>query len=271
MQRSMTFLGLVASVGLLLAVFAFALKNPELFIDDVRITYADSTVSSSDKSPLVGAKISGEVVDSQEVQVRESAKIQEAELDALQKEQWLQQVDPKLAEYADIGDELDFAPELPTGKVKPLNNSADSDVNDVNTQDIVQDGVAAKESAPSIKQALKELKDMTFADIRFQFGQLTLSDKAIQKIEAVASVLKKNPSINAKINNYTDSYGDDAFNLELSRQRANMVYQAFLDRGVNKQQLSFEGLGESNPVTSNATLAGRKKNRRTEILFFEAK
>ena len=83
-------------------------------------------------------------------------------------------------------------------------------------------------------------------------------------------ILKENTNIHAKINNYTDSYGDDNFNLELSRQRANMVYQAFLDRGVNEQQLSFEGLGESNPLTSNATLAGRKKNRRTEILFFEA-
>ena len=271
MQRNMAFLGLIASVGLLLAVFAFALNNSELFIDDLSSDSTESTPLSLDESAPIDAKISGDVVGSQETQVRESAKIQKAELDALQKEQWLQVADPTLDEASLIeeslinDDALNFAPEIIlSGKVK---DSATIESVDVENNEIA---IKAEEPQASSKQLLEELRNMTFTEIQFQFGLLALSDKALQKVTEVANILKENTNIHAKINNYTDSYGDDNFNLELSRQRANMVYQAFLDRGVNEQQLSFEGLGESNPLTSNATLAGRKKNRRTEILFFEA-
>jgi len=277
MQRSVTILGLIASVGLLLAVFAFALKNPELFIDDLNGTHSDSTSTNADVVTSSGAKISGAVVGSQETQMRESAKIRDVELDALQNEQWLQQVGPAATnnESSSLDDAFDFAPERPTDVVNLIDSAQENLKHNDSSSELDNESPATIGSIPEdnedlTQRALQELQGMSFSDIRFQFGQLTLSDKALQKIDSVASILKSNPSINAQINNYTDSYGDNNFNLELSRQRANTVYEAFLDRGVSKRQLSFEGLGESNPVTSNATLAGRKKNRRTEIQFFEA-
>lgn len=265
MQRNVIFLGLVASVGLLLTVFAFALKNPELFIDDVSGSHGNSSSLNSAESALVGATISGEVVGSQETQMRESAKIKDNELDALKNEQWLQQAGPATEAGYSFNDALDFAPERPAGAAKPLPGNNRFDAN----TEIDNDSIS-EESLPSTERVLQELNSMLFTDIGFQFGQLTLSSKALKKIDVVANILKAQSNINAKIKNYTDSYGDENFNLELSRQRANMVYEAFLDRGVSKRKLSFEGLGESNPVTSNATLAGRKQNRRTEIQFFEA-
>ena len=252
MQRSVAFLGLVASVSLLLVVFLFALTNSELFfIDDTIKT--DLTVSGSSEPVLVEAKISGEVVDSQAVQIRESAKFHDSELEALKNEQWLQQIDPSVVNDSITDAELDFAPEISTASLQAFQSSAKDN----------------QGNSTSVEEMLQALNKMKFTAIRFQFGQLKLSDKALLKIEMVANIMKNNLNIIAKINNYTDSFGDDDFNLELSRQRASMIYQAFLDKGVDKRQLSFEGLGESNPITSNATLAGRKKNRRTEILFSE--
>ena len=68
-----------------------------------------------------------------------------------------------------------------------------------------------------------------------------------------------------KIVGHTDSVGSDAFNQKLSEQRAASVVSFLLGQGVAADKLSSEGRGESEPVDSNDTDAGRAKNRRVEI------
>jgi outer membrane protein OmpA-like peptidoglycan-associated protein len=68
-----------------------------------------------------------------------------------------------------------------------------------------------------------------------------------------------------RIIGHTDSVGSDAFNQKLSEQRAASVVSFLLSQGVAADKLSSEGRGESEPVDSNDTDAGRAKNRRVEI------
>lgn len=65
---------------------------------------------------------------------------------------------------------------------------------------------------------------------------------------------------------HTDDVGDDAYNLDLSRQRAEAVGAFLADAGVDGSKILMIGAGESSPITSNATDEGRAENRRVEVL-----
>jgi OOP family OmpA-OmpF porin len=66
---------------------------------------------------------------------------------------------------------------------------------------------------------------------------------------------------------HTDSTGTDAYNQALSMRRANSVKNYLLDKGVSSSVMSTSGMGESQPVASNATSEGRTQNRRVEVSF----
>jgi len=117
------------------------------------------------------------------------------------------------------------------------------------------------------QKVIDSLKQQNTANLTFKFGELTLSDQALVLVRSVSNVLKEHKDIKLDITNYTDSYGDDNYNLGLSKKRAKVVYNAFIVEGVEKSQLSYQGLGEASPLVSNSTLAGRRKNRRTELSY----
>ena len=66
---------------------------------------------------------------------------------------------------------------------------------------------------------------------------------------------------------HTDNVGDDNANMALSTDRAYSVYDYLMSKGITKEQMSFKGFGETKPLASNDTEAGRAKNRRTEFVF----
>lgn len=69
------------------------------------------------------------------------------------------------------------------------------------------------------------------------------------------------------IEGFTDSSGGSTMNQVLSERRAEAVKNALVDMGVDASRLSARGFGEELPVTSNATAAGRQRNRRVEIVL----
>jgi outer membrane protein OmpA-like peptidoglycan-associated protein len=68
------------------------------------------------------------------------------------------------------------------------------------------------------------------------------------------------------VTGYTDSVGSDAYNLRLSERRANTVREALVAEGIAADRITTKGMGESNPVASNDTAAGRAQNRRVDIV-----
>lgn len=124
-------------------------------------------------------------------------------------------------------------------------------------------------AAQQLQNARDTLKSLSYDKIRFEFNSMTIAEDGVAVIEQASEILKANPEITVRVVNYTDSFGDDNYNLELSRSRAREVYRAFVGNGVDRQQLSYLGLGESDPVATNATLEGRRLNRRTVIQLVE--
>ena len=84
-------------------------------------------------------------------------------------------------------------------------------------------------------------------------------------LDSVAIVLKKYDKTLINVTGHTDSTGSDAYNLNLSQQRAAAVGNYLNLRGVNTSRLIVRGMGESMPIASNDTEAGRAQNRRVEL------
>ncbi len=84
-------------------------------------------------------------------------------------------------------------------------------------------------------------------------------------LDSVAVVLKKYDKTLINVTGHTDSTGSDEHNLNLSQQRAAAVGNYLNLRGVNASRLVVRGMGESMPIASNDTEAGRAQNRRVEL------
>lgn len=84
----------------------------------------------------------------------------------------------------------------------------------------------------------------------------------------MATILKKYEDTNVLIEGHTDSTGEEAYNQELSEQRATSVADYLQQEGVSYDRLTTRGYGEEQPVAENDTEAGRQQNRRVDVAIF---
>lgn len=99
----------------------------------------------------------------------------------------------------------------------------------------------------------------------FASGSARLKPAAARKMRALAAAYKDNPQ-SLLVIGHTDSTGSDRFNLTLSQKRAYTVASLLADQGIDRSRIYFQGVGESQPIASNDTAAGRLANRRVEIV-----
>lgn len=108
---------------------------------------------------------------------------------------------------------------------------------------------------------------VSFGDeVLFDTAKYELKTQADSALDAVAKVLLAHPSIQVRIEGHTDSRGGVQYNQQLSEQRANAVYQAFLQRGVSAGQMKAVGYGLTQPTDTNDTDVGRANNRRVDLV-----
>ncbi len=83
-------------------------------------------------------------------------------------------------------------------------------------------------------------------------------------------MLRANPQLTlVRIEGHTDSQGDDAFYQDLSQRRAGSVRRFLVEQGIAAERLEAVGYGETKPVDTNKTAAGRENNRRVEFTILE--
>jgi OmpA-OmpF porin, OOP family len=102
--------------------------------------------------------------------------------------------------------------------------------------------------------------------LNFKFDTDTVVDAdGTTKVDNFAKFMKESPSYNASIVGHTDSVGKEGYNQKLSEKRAAVVKSMLVDRGVEASRLSTSGMGETQPIATNKTKAGRAENRRIEV------
>lgn len=101
--------------------------------------------------------------------------------------------------------------------------------------------------------------------ITFDPGSVEINDRAAEVLDKIAAVLPECRHVEMEIAGHTDSQGREEMNLNLSQSRANAVLNGLLARNVLVSNLTAQGYGESEPLVSNETEAGREQNRRIEF------
>lgn len=132
-------------------------------------------------------------------------------------------------------------------------------------------GPADNKGCPKVTKATLEKLKVEAKSIFFVTGKATLSDakkgETSGRLDAIKEILKNYPNAKFAINGHTDNVGNPKANQKLSEERAKVVMDALIAKGVNPENLSSQGFGASKPVASNKTASGRAQNRRTEIVY----
>jgi outer membrane protein OmpA-like peptidoglycan-associated protein len=104
--------------------------------------------------------------------------------------------------------------------------------------------------------------------IYFDFGNATIKPESEPVIREIAALLARNAGWKLSIEGHTDNIGGDAYNLDLSKQRAAAVKTVLVKQHSGAaDRLTTAGYGPSRPKESNDTLAGRARNRRVELVL----
>lgn len=137
------------------------------------------------------------------------------------------------------------------------------------------EATAAAERARRLEQEVAKLQAqkterglvLTLGDVLFDTAKTTLKPGAMGTITRLANFMNEYPKRTVLIEGYTDSVGAESYNQNLSEGRANAVRLALIDQGIDPGRIRTAGYGETSPVASNDTAAGRQQNRRVEIVI----
>ena len=126
-------------------------------------------------------------------------------------------------------------------------------------------GTAANQGCPEVTdEVMKKLNDYG-KTILFDTAKSTFQKQTYPVLEAMTAIFKEYPNSSFSIEGHTDSDGKDAANQKLSEDRAAAVKNYLVEHGISASRLSSVGFGESKPIATNKTAAGKALNRRVEV------
>ena len=170
-----------------------------------------------------------------------------------------------------IADEFDKCPDTPAevqGQVDSVGCPLDTDADGVaNYEDICPDtpGEKSNKGCPIVINEVRNMIQKKMVGIEFDFAKADIRPESYSYLNQIAQTFIANPSYKIEIQGHTSSEGTYPFNMKLSNQRAEAVRNYLIKRGVPASMLTTKGFGPNNPIGDNATLEGRKRNRRVEF------
>jgi len=133
----------------------------------------------------------------------------------------------------------------------------------------------ATENAARLQAEVDQLKAtptprglvLTLGDVLFDTGKANLNPGSARKLDQLAQFLADHPERRVQIDGFTDSVGTDAYNQDLSQQRADAVKSSLISRGIDPTRIGSQGYGKGFPVANNVDSGGRQLNRRVEVVI----
>lgn len=102
--------------------------------------------------------------------------------------------------------------------------------------------------------------------IQFETGSDRITSESQSIIDEIAQVMENHPEVElVRIEGHTDNVGERQMNMDLSKDRANAVRTALVERGIDQERMEVAGFGPDEPIADNATPEGRAENRRVEF------
>lgn len=112
---------------------------------------------------------------------------------------------------------------------------------------------------------IKKNSSFTMQDIYFDYEKSEIKKESFPYLDRLSEYLKNNPTLKLQIIGHTDLHGSEAYNLELSKERAVAVENYLVKKGVGENRLNSLGAGKSQPVIDEVNSHADRLNRRTEF------
>jgi outer membrane protein OmpA-like peptidoglycan-associated protein len=159
---------------------------------------------------------------------------------------------------------------LPAGELYGLRTEADNKLSEsqsLDLRDIKNDQTIEKDFNldPIGVAAVAENSSILLNNLFFDLEKATLRPESFPELDRIVALLNEKPTMTIEIAGHTDVTGSEAYNLDLSKKRANAVAQYLKDKQIDKERMTVLFFGESKPMESNDTREGRKRNRRVEF------
>jgi outer membrane protein OmpA-like peptidoglycan-associated protein len=151
-------------------------------------------------------------------------------------------------------------------------NRAAADASDAQLQQAVHDREELRARLLQQFNLILETRDtarglvVNMSDVLFDSGKYTLRPLAREKLAKISGIVLAYPSLMLAVEGNTDSVGTEAYNQELSEQRAEGVRSYLTQEGVPESSTTATGFGKTRPIASNDTPEGRQQNRRVELI-----
>lgn len=144
----------------------------------------------------------------------------------------------------------------------------DSDGDGLNDQEDncpLTPGPISNKGCPELPPEEKAKIKAAFDNLLFETGSSVIKESSYQSLNGLASVMSNHEELKLSLEGHTDNVGDDAANMQLSKDRAAAVKEYLQKAGIKSNRITSEGFGETKPVDSNDTAGGRTRNRRVEM------
>ena len=169
-----------------------------------------------------------------------------------------------------VADYLDKCPATPAGvKVNvqgcPIDTDGDG-IPDYLDKCPTVAGVAANHGCPEEVVALPPFPTIMGVS-NFKIGSAAIKPVFVPILNSLVDYLKANTNAVVDLQGNTDSTGSDDLNQRLSVKRAKSCAGYLVKKGVPENQITTQGFGEKKPIATNATVAGRNKNRRCDFVI----
>ncbi|GCC49862.1 OmpA/MotB domain-containing protein [Chryseotalea sanaruensis] len=168
-----------------------------------------------------------------------------------------------------VEDSIDKCADTPAGApVDATGCIIDTDgdgINDVEDDCPKIAGTKANKGCPELKPEVQQLFQKALQGIQFESGRAVIKKISYPIMDAISKVMVDNPSYKLVIGGHTDNVGSEESNMTLSKMRADAVSNYLITKEIDPLRLSSFGFGESTPVDTNETTAGRMRNRRVEF------
>jgi len=122
---------------------------------------------------------------------------------------------------------------------------------------------------PAPPPAAPARQPVSFHSVYFDFDKSNLKPEARAELDRAAKTMQENPDVVLELQGNTDYVGTDVYNKALGDRRARAVFDYLKSKGINPNRLREVSFGESKPVATNATDAGRAQNRRVDLVILK--
>ena len=126
-------------------------------------------------------------------------------------------------------------------------------------------GTVANQGCPDMNDAAEKKLNEFAKTILFDSGRASFQKQTLSVLKSITAILNEYPKAKFSIEGHTDNVGKAATNQKLSEQRAAAVKAYLVANGIAADRLTSSGYGQSKPIDSNDTKAGKANNRRVEV------